>query len=122
VRASEDFWLLVQHQSLALQQQMLPAMKAAADAGEASRRDYAYLFDRVAVNTGAAQYWGTQSHCENGRAVLFPVQAPRQLPARRRAAGLEPLADSLKASQDICRKLGSGTNGMGNAEGQHEDR
>ena len=104
-QASDDFWLLVQHQTLAVQEQMLPAMKVAVDADEATKRNYAYLFDRVEVGRGKPQHWGTQSRCENEQAVLFPVDEISHLEQRRKQIGLEPLAESLKAAAAICRRL-----------------
>jgi hypothetical protein len=71
---ANDFWLLVQHQSPALQKHMLSAMKTNVDLAEASKENYAYLFDRVQVNEGKAQHWGTQSRCENGRPILYPLE------------------------------------------------
>jgi hypothetical protein len=49
-QASDDFWLLVQHQPLAVQDSMLPAMRRATENGEAAKRNYAYLFDRFRSN------------------------------------------------------------------------
>jgi hypothetical protein len=84
---------------------MLAAMKSAVDASEASRRNYAYLFDRVQVLEGKQQRWGTQSQCEKGRATLYPVDDVAHLEERRSEAGLEPLADSLKGSDATCARL-----------------
>jgi hypothetical protein len=103
--AAEDYWLLVQHQPLAFQELMLPAMKSAVDAREASKRDYAYLFDRVQIGRGKPQHWGTQSHCENKEAVLFLVDDDKDIDRLRKDVGLEPIADSLRAADVICKKL-----------------
>ena len=105
VRAANDFWLLIQHQPLSLQEHMLAAMKSAVDAGEASKRNYAYLFDRVQDGEGKPQYWGTQSKCENGRAVLSPVDDMTYIEERRRGVGLDTLAESLKESNIICDRV-----------------
>jgi len=104
-QSSDDYWLLVQHQPLAFQEQILPVMKTAVDAGEATKRDYAYLFDRVQVERGKPQHWGTQSHCENKQAVLYGIDDPPQLEHNREEAGLEPLPESLRAASSICKKL-----------------
>ncbi len=58
--AAGEFWLLVQHQDdhLEFQQRVLKAMEHAADAGEASKVDYAYLYDRVLRNEGKLQALG----------------------------------------------------------------
>lgn len=102
VTACNNFWLLVQHQSIPLQERMLGAMKSAVDAGEASKANYAYLFDRVQIGEGRPQHWGTQSTCEKGRAILSPVDDMANIEERRKEAGLGPLADSLKGSDVVC--------------------
>jgi hypothetical protein len=103
--ATEDYWLLVQHQPLAFQEQMLPAMKSAVDTGEAANRDYAYLFDRLQVEHGKPQHWGTQSHCEHKRAVLYDVDDPKRLEQYRKEAGLEALVEALRAASSMCERL-----------------
>jgi hypothetical protein len=105
VQACDDFWLLVQHQPLALQEEMLPAMQRAVESGEASKRDYAYLFDRVQVEKGRPQFWGTQSKCEHGRAVLANAADMMHIEERRQDVGLGSLAESLKAADSICKRL-----------------
>jgi hypothetical protein len=102
VIACDDFWLLVQHQSPPVQERMLPAMKTAVDAGEASKANYAYLFDRVQVGEGRPQHWGTQSSCENGRAILSPVDDMTNIDTRRKEVGLGTLADSIKGTDAVC--------------------
>lgn len=56
-------WLLVQHadRQPQFQAKCLPMLKKAFKAGEASGSNYAYLFDRVAVNLGNKQRFGTQA-------------------------------------------------------------
>jgi hypothetical protein len=94
--AAHDFWLLMQHQDLALQQRGLTAMKKATDSSDASKSDYAYLYDRVQSNLGKPQHWGTQTQCTGGGPVVLPVDDPAGLDARRAELGLMPEADYLK--------------------------
>lgn len=94
--AAHDFWLLVQHQTPEIMQRLLPAMEKAANAGDASMSDYAYLFDRVQMSLGKPQHWGTQARCKNGKPVLYPVDDPAGLEARRKALFLMPMDDYLK--------------------------
>ncbi len=100
--ASDDFWLLVQHQSLPLQERMLGTMNVAVDAGEASKAHYAFLFDRVQVAEGKPQHWGTQARCENGQAILSPLDDVIHVEERRKEYGLDTLQDSLKRSGNTC--------------------
>jgi hypothetical protein len=101
--AAHDYWLLVQHQPLDLQQRMLPAMEIAAGEREASRSDYAYLYDRVRIGEGKPQRWGTQARCVNGLPVLSPVEDPAGLEARRRELRMLPVAEYLKGMKEFCR-------------------
>ncbi len=95
--AAHNFWLLVQHQTPEIQQRFLPALEKAAKDGDASMSDYAYLYDRVQTGMGKPQRWGTQVKCENGKAVLYPVDDPAGLDARRKELFLQPVAEYLKA-------------------------
>lgn len=92
---AHEFWLLVQHQSLDLQEKALPRLKKAVDSGTASEADYAYLYDRVQILTGKPQLWGTQTQCGESGPVLMAVEKPEELDARRAKIGLEAEADYL---------------------------
>lgn len=102
--ACNNFWLLVQHQPLSVEQQMLPAMRSALAQGEASSTNYAYLFDRVQVDEGKPQHWGTQAHCEGIEAKLFPVDDPARLDDRRAALAMEPIAQYLSSLKSLCAR------------------
>jgi hypothetical protein len=59
---SNGFWLLVQHQDRhpSFQDSVLQAMELEVKKGNASKSHYAYLFDRVRLNTDRKQVYGTQ--------------------------------------------------------------
>jgi hypothetical protein len=103
--AAHQFWLLAQHQPLEVQQRMLHEMEVAAGQGEASRADYAYLYDRVQTRQGKPQRWGTQARCVNGLPVLFPVEDEAGLEERRRELRMPPMAVYLKQMRDMCRAM-----------------
>ena len=94
--ASHDFWLLVQHQSLEVQMQMLPALEKAANEGEASMSDYAYLYDRVQLGLGKPQRWGTQIKCNEGKPTVAEVEDIEGLADRRKKLFMMPVEDYLK--------------------------
>ena len=102
--AAGDYWLLVQHQDLAFQKQLLPALQRAVEEGEASKVNYAYLYDRVMVNEGKPQHWGTQGECKDGKAVMQPVDDPAGLQQRRDELQLQPLDEYLKMLATQCAK------------------
>lgn len=59
-KCSSDFWLLVQHQDRhpSFQDSVLAKMKTELDSNKASSSNYAYLVNRVKVNTGQPQVYG----------------------------------------------------------------
>jgi hypothetical protein len=83
-------WLLVQHARRDFQEQCLPLLEDAADRGDASPRDLAYLKDRVLMGRGEPQIYGTQYLVKDGVLELWTVRDPQGLDERRAALGLEP--------------------------------
>lgn len=82
-------WLLVQHadQEPAFQRECLDLMTAL-PAGEVDLVDLAYLTDRVRVNEGKKQLYGTQFWTVDGELVPRPIEDEAGLEARRAAAGM----------------------------------
>ena len=107
MQAAQDYWLLVQHQELEFQKMVLPAMEQAVAKMEASRISYAFLYDRVMVGEGKPQHWGTQGGCEDGKAILQPVDDTTHLEQRRRELGIFPVAvdDYLKLLAPQCANM-----------------
>ncbi len=91
-RSSENFWLIVQHQDRTpqFQDSVLTAMKIEAEKGKASWANYAYLIDRVKVNTGEKQIYGTQMQLNKNNTTYEPkpVIEPDKLNERRKIVGL----------------------------------
>lgn len=102
--AAHNYWLLVQHQEPEFQRRVLPDMQRAVEADEASKVDYAYLYDRVMFLQGKPQHWGTQGDCKNGKAVLAPVDDTAELEQRRRELHLTPVSidEYLKLLDPYC--------------------
>jgi len=94
--AADNFFLLVQHQTPEIQRRLLPTLEKAAKRGEASMSNYAYLYDRVQMGLNKPQHWGTQANCENGKPVLYPVDDPAGLDARRKELSLPPIREYLQ--------------------------
>ena len=87
--------LLAQHadRDPVRQRAFLDALRGAVDQREASPAHLAYLEDRVRVNTGQPQLYGTQFTVTGGEFRPHPIEDPQRLDERRAAAGLEPFAD-----------------------------
>jgi hypothetical protein len=88
-------WLLAQHADgdPAQQRAFLHALRGAVGRGEASPAHLAYLEDRVRVNAGQPQLYGTQFTATGAEFGPCPVEDPQRLDERRAEAGLEPFAD-----------------------------
>lgn len=87
-------WLIVQHadRDLAFQQRVLALLEPLIADGETDPANYAYLHDRVAVNGGRPQRYGTQGGCTApGQWTPRPMEDPAGVDARRRQMGLAPL-------------------------------
>lgn len=102
--ASRQAWLLVQHADAdpAFQLQALRLMEPLVNAGEVSRQNYAYLYDRVMLKITGQQRYATQLTCEKGRRVPQPLEDERTMPKRRAEAGLEPFAEYLVQMRDMA--------------------
>jgi hypothetical protein len=87
---------VVQHAILdpALQRRCVPLLEAAVAAGEAFPFMLAFLTDRVLMELGQPQRYGTQ-HVggPEGMLVPWPIAEPETVDARRQALGLEPLEE-----------------------------
>ena len=82
-----SFWLLVQHQDHDVDLQ-----KACAAKCNLSSDHYAHLMDRICVNTGKKQIYGTQYTGKidrAGRPILCPTRDPKRLQKRRHSIGLK---------------------------------
>lgn len=107
-RISSHAWILVQHADdhPEFQQVALARMEPYLESGGVNAREYAYLSDRVAVNTGQDQIYGTQpaDQCnEDGSLDLKPVRDIDQLDERRAAMGLGPYrADLDRMASERC--------------------
>ena len=98
-QGAHHFWLLVQHLDKwpAFQQQVIKAMEQQVANKNASPKDLAYLTDRVRLNTGGKQVYGTQVtyNIDSCQAIPKPLEDPASVNERRKAAGLEPLENYL---------------------------
>jgi hypothetical protein len=98
-------WLIAQHSDfdVAFQEQVLALMNEALAAGDADPSEVAFLEDRVAVNTGRPQTYGSQIRCRNGTArPATPIADREHVDERRAEVGLEPLEDYLALFEEDC--------------------
>lgn len=94
--AASQAWLLVQHadHDVAFQKECLALMKAA-EPGQVSLRDIALLEDRVRVNSGEPQLYGTQFRQEGGKHVPQPIEDAANVNERRKAMSLDTFEENI---------------------------
>jgi hypothetical protein len=96
-RAPHDAWLLAQHadHDLAFQKKVLALIEeAAAASGEALDRNFAYLYDRVAVAEKRPQRYGTQMIAPDSKPCALdfaPFDDRAKVDERRARLNLPPL-------------------------------
>jgi hypothetical protein len=96
---SQNFWMIVQHSDHApeFQKAVLEKMKVEVDRQNAVPSNYGLLVDRVNLNTGKAQVYGTQVtyNMASGQAYPKTLADSANVNARRISIGLAPLEDYL---------------------------
>ncbi|TQS39738.1 hypothetical protein FL583_38560 [Cryptosporangium phraense] len=95
-QASRCAWKIAMHadRQLDVQQRALALLEDAVAAGEGRPADLAMLRDRVLVNSGHPQVYGTQiaGVGADGAPVPWPVLDPGAMDDRRAEVGLDPFA------------------------------
>ncbi|MBW4891933.1 hypothetical protein KXQ82_19570 [Mucilaginibacter sp. HMF5004] len=99
-RVSNRFWAIVQHcdDDVAFQEKVLALMDNEVNKHNASAENYAYLKDRVLLNKGGKQLFGTQARFDEKlhKHIALPIQDSALVDIRRKKIGLVPLKEYLK--------------------------
>lgn len=95
--AADQAWLIVQHadRDPVFQLTALRLMEPMVTSGEVSKKNYAYLYDRVMLKLTSKQRYATQAICEAGKRVSLPLEDAQAVDQRRAVNGLPPLHDYL---------------------------
>lgn len=88
--------LIINHADHALRVKYFPMLEDAFQKGEAQPLRYAKMKDRLLVEEGKMQLYGTQMKFENMTRVPYPILDPEHVDQRRAKIGLGPLAPYLK--------------------------
>lgn len=92
---ARNFWLMIQHLDKwpDFQLRVLKAMGKEVNQDNASPTDFAYLTDRVKLNTGQKQVYGTQVtyNTDSCQAFPKPLDQPEMVNLRRKQVGLASL-------------------------------
>jgi hypothetical protein len=94
---SSDAWLLVQHadHDVEFQVYCLELMKESQD-GDVEKHEIAYLEDRIRVNQGRGQLYGTQFKQENQRHIPLLIEDEVNVDLRRAEMGMGPLSEQIE--------------------------
>ncbi|MAK60154.1 MAG: hypothetical protein CMK09_04170 [Ponticaulis sp.] len=106
---SRHVWLLTQHadHDRDFQRHVLKLMEPLAATDEILPRNFAYLYDRVAVGEARPQRYGSQLGCYDGVFHTGPLEQPDKVDALRASVGLGPLqvyidGEFFDQSRAIC--------------------
>lgn len=100
--AANAAWFLVQHAVLEpeFQERCVELLAASVKAGEANGYHLAMLHDRVLIRQDQPQIYGSQHEIdEHGRMRPLLIANPEGVDDRRKAVGLEPLAERTQFLQ-----------------------
>ena len=107
-KANRAIWIVIDHSDLAYRSKYLGLVKEKAEQGVLDKTDYAILNDRVLMEEGKPQIYGTQikmvaTIVDDEIAMqlcLWPVENPAALDSLRSTVGLSPVEEYLKTSCD----------------------
>ena len=114
--ASDAAFLIVQHTSdLRLMRTALPRIEQDVRAGHINGQNYALLFDRLQLNLGYLQRYGSQIGVLDGEHLLMPCEDLARVDELRAELGMGPLGEYLayfrEEGEPAIRHLGQGTYG-----------
>jgi hypothetical protein len=94
-RGANTAFLIIDHSPREIMEKYFPLLESAAKKGEASLSDYAVMQDRILVNRGKKQIYGTQKYWDEkqNKFVFFPIEDEKNVNARRKEVGLDPLPE-----------------------------
>ena len=86
-QAAGAAFLIVQHSNVEAWRRFVPVLEPLVATGEVDGPSYALMFDRLAMNEGRLQRYGSQMNCVDGRWALAPLEDPANVEALRQAMG-----------------------------------
>ena len=93
---SQNAFLVLQHADSDSQHKYLPILREAVARHDALADELALLEDRVRVNDGLQQLYGSQVKPRGSAMELYPIEDEANVDKRREAIGLESLAEYAK--------------------------
>ncbi|HET6226686.1 MAG TPA: DUF6624 domain-containing protein [Bacteroidia bacterium] len=104
---SGNYFLLVQHSdfNVGFQKRVLKLMKKQVVKKNASGSSYAFLVDRVELNSGQLQVYGTQVLMGRSGTKLRPCIDTLNLDKRRKTVGLMPIKEYLQKCDEAFKEM-----------------
>ncbi len=99
---NEALFLVIQHSTPTVMEKYLPIMKAAVLEKKAEATQLALLQDRVNMNQGKKQIYGSQVQSNSQNAdgsenwFIYPIEDAQNVDKRRAEIGLRPIAEYMK--------------------------
>ena len=90
-RQMDAIWLGLQHSTKEIRKKYFPYVEKAVKNGDLSKQQYALMKDRMLMDDGKPQIYGSQ--IENGK--LYKIENPETVNERRKEIGLETIEDYL---------------------------
>ena len=91
-RQMDAIWLGLQHSTKEIRKKYFPQIEKAVKNGDLSKSQYALMKDRMLMDEGKPQIYGSQ--IKNGK--LYKLENPKTINERRKEMGMEPIEDYLK--------------------------
>jgi hypothetical protein len=97
-KSVETVFLVIQHAGKSLREKYFPQIKKSADQGDLQWSKVALMEDRMLMDKGEKQKFGSQVHKKNGsdKWALYPIEDPQNVNKRRAQVGLDPIEEYLK--------------------------
>lgn len=96
--SSDVIWLVSQHsdENVNFQKRVLKELKIQVDKKNAKPSNYAYLYDRIKINSNQKQYYATQvEYNELGQAIPKSLEDSANVDERRKQYSIMPLKEYL---------------------------
>jgi hypothetical protein len=95
-KANQAIYLTIQHaQDKNIREKYFPLLKESAKKRESKLADMATMKDRILVENGKKQIYGTQYKIIEGERVLLPIKDSKNINKRREKVGLEKINPPL---------------------------
>ena len=88
----DAIWLGLQHSTKEIRKEYFPQIEKAVKNGDLSKSQYALMKDRMLMDEGKPQIYGSQ--IKNGK--LYKLENPENVNKRRKEMGMEPIENYLK--------------------------